>query len=325
MEYYSGVLFLTTNRVGVFDEAFTSRIHISLYYPPLERSPTLQIFQKNWERIQARYNKEKRLIKIEVPEITEFALDYFDKNDQGRWNGRQIRNAFQSALALAELDALGTDDMFDDAVDQNRLVTLRKSHFEVVAAAYKGFIDYLKQVYGADFARRARENLWRYDTFGIAKMPNALTTRLRVAEPAPPAPEPWPPQTHASYNTTRDNYPPYPPQQSYPDRYDYQNQRTRYAQSPGNAPYRDPREAAPNTAPYSPRPASAQQEGYGRGGPYDRRDLSQPGGPPGWDGGGREQAPSRGDQMPPQHSHSHSYEGQVGPDSRLSPFRGPER
>lgn len=31
MEYYTGLLFLTTNRVGSFDEAFKSRIHISLY------------------------------------------------------------------------------------------------------------------------------------------------------------------------------------------------------------------------------------------------------------------------------------------------------
>jgi hypothetical protein len=31
LEYYSGILFLTTNRVGTIDEAFKSRIHISLY------------------------------------------------------------------------------------------------------------------------------------------------------------------------------------------------------------------------------------------------------------------------------------------------------
>lgn len=35
LEYFTGMLFLTTNRVGAFDEAFKSRIHISLYYPPL--------------------------------------------------------------------------------------------------------------------------------------------------------------------------------------------------------------------------------------------------------------------------------------------------
>jgi hypothetical protein len=32
LEYYSGILFLTTNRVGIMDEAFKSRIHVSLYY-----------------------------------------------------------------------------------------------------------------------------------------------------------------------------------------------------------------------------------------------------------------------------------------------------
>jgi len=32
LEYYTGFLFLTFNRVGTFDEAFKSRIRISLYY-----------------------------------------------------------------------------------------------------------------------------------------------------------------------------------------------------------------------------------------------------------------------------------------------------
>lgn len=32
LEYYNGLLFLTTNRVGSIDQAFKSRIHLSLYY-----------------------------------------------------------------------------------------------------------------------------------------------------------------------------------------------------------------------------------------------------------------------------------------------------
>jgi hypothetical protein len=31
LKYYTGLLFLTSNHVGTFDEAFKSRIHISLY------------------------------------------------------------------------------------------------------------------------------------------------------------------------------------------------------------------------------------------------------------------------------------------------------
>ncbi|KAK7989953.1 hypothetical protein PG989_010268 [Apiospora arundinis] len=196
MEYYAGILFLTTNRVGVFDEAFTSRIHISLYYPPLGEESTVQIFEKNWERIKSRYEKNNRKIEIKESEIKQFAIDYYQNNKEGQWNGRQIRNAFQSALALAELEALGTDDDLLDETDHGRTVILGKKYFETVANTYKEFLNYLKQVYGADFARRARENLWRSDTFGFQKIPNALTGRqLRVPDPMPPTPM-GPPRAH---------------------------------------------------------------------------------------------------------------------------------
>ncbi|KAK1990492.1 P-loop containing nucleoside triphosphate hydrolase protein, partial [Colletotrichum falcatum] len=33
LEFYDGILVLTTNRVGSFDDAFISRIHVQLYYP----------------------------------------------------------------------------------------------------------------------------------------------------------------------------------------------------------------------------------------------------------------------------------------------------
>ncbi|KAI1174618.1 P-loop containing nucleoside triphosphate hydrolase protein [Nemania sp. FL0916] len=249
MEYYSGVLFLTTNRVGVFDEAFTSRIHISLYYPPLDEDATLEIFQKNWEKISARYKKEGRVIKIDIPKITQFAIDYFKENKEGRWNGRQIRNAFQSALALAELDALGTDD-FSDELDNKQPVILGRKSFDTVAEAYKGFTSYLKQVYGADFARRARENLWRYDAFGSPKMPNSLTTRLKMTEPpVPPPPRQWPEQSNTGYDT-RNPQSYYPPQQQYSAGYGPPGQGPAYPSTSGPQQYSDPRarwDARPST------------------------------------------------------------------------------
>ncbi|KAI8951156.1 P-loop containing nucleoside triphosphate hydrolase protein [Xylaria longipes] len=236
-EYYAGVLFLTTNRVGVSDEAFASRIHISLYYPPLDRKSTLQIFQKNWDRISTQYIKAGRVINIDTPEITEFAIDYFENNKEGRWNGRQIRNAFQSALALAELDALGTDDFLDES-EHNRPIILGRKSFNTVAEAYKGFTSYLKQVYGADFARRARENLWRFDAFGSPRMPNSLSTRLKVAEPAmPPPPGQWPGQSHAGYDP-RNPQPYYAPQQHYAESYGHPGQSPAYP--PASRPHLNP-------------------------------------------------------------------------------------
>jgi SpoVK/Ycf46/Vps4 family AAA+-type ATPase len=279
MEYYSGVLFLTTNRVGVFDEAFTSRMHISLYYPPLERASTRQIFEKNMERIKSRYERNQRQIDIKVSEITEFALEYYDDNKEGRWNGRQIRNAFQSALALAELKALGDDEELDK-LGWHRLVTLDRSNFEVVAAAYKGFIDYLNQTYGADFARRARENLWRYDTFGLPKVPNALTNKLKVMDPRH-GPEPWGSQHYTGHGFNRGPHPMYPPQGGYHDRHAHQSQETRFAPSSGHVPLHDTREIVPNPAMYAAHhataPASLPPEGHGHGIYPDRRDASQPG------------------------------------------------
>ncbi|KAI0536997.1 hypothetical protein GGR58DRAFT_473532 [Xylaria digitata] len=240
MEYYSGVLFLTTNRVGVFDEAFTSRIHISLYYPPLDQKSTVKIFEKNWDRINTRYKKAGKFVDIKMSEITEFAIEYFQDNKEGRWNGRQIRNAFQSALALAELDALGSDD-FSNEPEHNRPVVLGRKNFETVADAYKGFTNYLKQVYGADFARRARENLWRFDAFGSPKMPNSLNTRLKIVEPSMPPPGQWVGQGYPGHDT-RNPQPYYQPQHHYPERYGHEGQGPRYPPTSGQHQNRDTRE-----------------------------------------------------------------------------------
>ncbi|KAL8376084.1 hypothetical protein RB595_007278 [Gaeumannomyces hyphopodioides] len=112
LEYYTGILFLTTNRIGDFDEAFSSRIHVSLYYPPLQLQPTLQIFQLNLGLIHDRITERARRteeqkgpIEIDEDQILKFAEKYWKRNKKMRWNGRQIRNACQTALALAEYEA----------------------------------------------------------------------------------------------------------------------------------------------------------------------------------------------------------------------------
>jgi len=69
LEYYSGILFLTTNKVGHFDEAFKSRIHVSLYYPALDKRSTLKIWKMNLERLV----KGKKALEVEGEEIYEYA------------------------------------------------------------------------------------------------------------------------------------------------------------------------------------------------------------------------------------------------------------
>ncbi|KAH9907824.1 hypothetical protein F4778DRAFT_719249 [Xylariomycetidae sp. FL2044] len=108
LEYYNGILFLTTNRVGSIDEAFKSRIHMSLYYPPLDKAQTRDIFRLNVAKLREIEGQRhdmtgEPLLVIKEPEIIDFAGKHFEDNARstGCWNGRQIRNAFQIASSLA--------------------------------------------------------------------------------------------------------------------------------------------------------------------------------------------------------------------------------
>ncbi|KAL8811797.1 MAG: hypothetical protein Q9223_007455, partial [Gallowayella weberi] len=104
LEFYPGILILTTNKVGHFDEAFKSRIHVSLYYPALDKQSTLKIWKMNLERL----SKSKRALAVDGEEIYEYAKQHYKalvKKGKTTWNGRQIKNAFQTAIALAEFDA----------------------------------------------------------------------------------------------------------------------------------------------------------------------------------------------------------------------------
>ena len=142
LEYYSGILILTTNRVGEFDEAFKSRIHISLYYPKLDRESTLKIWNMNIKRIQ----DSDIDIDVEDEKIRKFAKDHWSDGKRKltrRWNGRQIKNAFQTAIALAKWD-------FNDEPDRSNLERplLSEKQFEIVSQTSAHFDDYITNVHG---------------------------------------------------------------------------------------------------------------------------------------------------------------------------------
>ena len=85
---------IRTDRVGTFDEAFKSRIHMSLGYPPLDKKSTLKIWEMNITRTKSFF--EDRLV-VKDDEILEYAKKHFkktveEKGDASAWNGRQIRN-----------------------------------------------------------------------------------------------------------------------------------------------------------------------------------------------------------------------------------------
>ena len=86
MESCQSTLFLTTNRIGSFDDAFISRIHISLYYPEFKEEER----RKVWKIFFDKLSKERKDI-MQVPIETK---DYTQSKEVRalNWNGREIRN-----------------------------------------------------------------------------------------------------------------------------------------------------------------------------------------------------------------------------------------
>jgi hypothetical protein len=209
LEYYAGILFLTTNRVGDFDEAFASRIHISLHYPPLDLISTQKIFTLNLNRIKTRFAEKKRILNINEIEIGGFATTYWRNNPKARWNGRQIRNACQTALALAEFEAQGSDH--GAVLDADAAVNLEVKHFQKVADANLDFMGYLKDIYGVHGDERAAENFLRAgnNKTNTAKPPNALATR-KTECPTPKEQAEYSGHQQADHNTYASQYQHYP-------------------------------------------------------------------------------------------------------------------
>lgn len=136
LEYFSGVIILTTNRVGDLDQAFRSRVNICLYYPELSRSQAQEIWEKHIQRIK---NSDLK-IDIEENEIKRFADKIWEKKMgtlMQYWNGRQIKNAFQTAIALARWEFYEEGNVLK--LDRP-FVTVK--HFRPVADITANFNDY---------------------------------------------------------------------------------------------------------------------------------------------------------------------------------------
>ncbi|KAI5238785.1 P-loop containing nucleoside triphosphate hydrolase protein [Aureobasidium subglaciale] len=88
LEYYQGILFLTSNRVSTFDDAFKSRIHIPLKYGALDASSRKRIW-KNF------------LMKSGQGCCDE---DTLEKLAEWELNGRQIKGIVRTGASLARFD-----------------------------------------------------------------------------------------------------------------------------------------------------------------------------------------------------------------------------
>jgi SpoVK/Ycf46/Vps4 family AAA+-type ATPase len=93
LEYYDGILILTSNRVGTFDEAFKSRISLALHYPNFTKSQRCRIWKNFLNRLKALKEPGIDFDDIEC-NVVELANEEL--------NGRQIRNAITIGRQLAK-------------------------------------------------------------------------------------------------------------------------------------------------------------------------------------------------------------------------------
>lgn len=87
LEYHQGVLFLTTNRVKVFDAAFFSRISVCLNYQDLDTDDRIQVWTNLLQAAKVPFNS------TEIGKLADFEL-----------NGRQIKNVIRLSESLAKSD-----------------------------------------------------------------------------------------------------------------------------------------------------------------------------------------------------------------------------
>ncbi|KAL1862622.1 hypothetical protein Daus18300_008419 [Diaporthe australafricana] len=155
LEYYSGILFLTTNRVGAIDDAFRSRLHLTLYYPKLTERQTLKIWKTNLQRLKSnnkiRVDSKRVPIEFNDRKIMRWVKDNWEEIE---WNGRQIRNAFQTAVALAEFKAKKENASRADGSSRIPPV-LTTDHFKLLARTSTQFSEYLRETHGDDEDERA--------------------------------------------------------------------------------------------------------------------------------------------------------------------------
>ncbi|KAI4629136.1 uncharacterized protein J4E87_003397 [Alternaria ethzedia] len=137
LEYYDGILILTTNRIGTFDEAFKSRIQLALHYPPLNRDGRWEV----WRNFVKSLSEAGESINTE--EITN-KLDILARH---KLNGRQIRNTINTARQLARY----------------KKDSLRYAHVDQAVRVVNEFEKYVTDVHGHDDEEYARDQGLRND------------------------------------------------------------------------------------------------------------------------------------------------------------------
>ncbi|CAG8980864.1 hypothetical protein HYALB_00013057 [Hymenoscyphus albidus] len=147
LEFFDGILFLTTNRVGTLDDAILSRVHVQLFYPDLDNEQRLTI-----------WNNFIKKLEIEKPSMqVKYAVKEYLRSKEMQdfeMNGREIRNAFQTAVSLAQHRA---------EHGESGKTLLTEEHVRKVVELSKSFKHYFSELHGGPEGYRAFTRAERLD------------------------------------------------------------------------------------------------------------------------------------------------------------------
>jgi SpoVK/Ycf46/Vps4 family AAA+-type ATPase len=122
LEYYNGILVLTSNRVGTFDEAFKSRVQLAVHYPVLDEEGRFEIWSNFIRTLR------DRKVDMDFNELDR-KIPLLARN---KLNGRQIRNLVWTAGQLAKYKG----------------ERLEYTHLEQVIEIANEFEEYLEKTHG---------------------------------------------------------------------------------------------------------------------------------------------------------------------------------
>lgn len=200
--------FLRAEPLGSSGKEIMSRINASLFFPPLDKSQTMRIFEINMRWINdvfsKRHRDDPRPATLVVDEDILTFANAFHKQRMvwERWNCTQIRKAFNTALALAEADAeLPTEAPTDDELHEPWKVTLKATHFEVVARSVpKSGISYPPPPPPPNYGQQVGPRSSKYNAAGVPPPPppppgapvpyNQRSQQQLPQQPPPPPPPP---------------------------------------------------------------------------------------------------------------------------------------
>ncbi len=107
LEYYQGIMILTTNRKHDFDDAFASRIHITIRFDDPNPEQRTLIWRNLFEEFQ--------------PELV-LGEDMATKLGSYQLNGREIKNLFSTAMAMVSRSGEKMSlDQIDEIYELNKV------------------------------------------------------------------------------------------------------------------------------------------------------------------------------------------------------------